>query len=276
MLKKILKNQRNEPLKEFYFSMEGKKLLAYTELFLEQLEEQVRNRTITDFNRDYRFQTRQYEFLFCFSRSTDGMVDLLVTEREDKFQVMAIYYDPGIDGFLTNEVYLYQDNQYLAYTMEEFSFFSNVLSKMRGVSEARIVDMQIPAHLLAAIEGKRLEHPTELLQEVKNFLLEKRSAFAPATYSNILHMIRTIEEAIPYMEGPIYAKEHRARANRLLHSLSDEILPVLSNYAFKDETDRIKLDNKLSEELNRFYLLALDVAEFGIGTPPSLQGGNSF
>lgn len=258
----ILTNKK-EAFKQFYLSTEGKKMLALAEMFLDQLRLQIETGMVDNFNRDYRYQTEQYTFLYRFSCGADGSVQFVVHHRKRRYDMISVYYCPEVSHFLPEESVVTLDHTtgFHSSPALKLPYFDEVLGKVISVSESRIVDLFIPSELVHQIERKKMKYPEDDLAHAKHTLNQHRSAFTKGTFTSLAHTLKVIEETLPLMERELADVEQLKAINALSGWLSHDIPKQIGDHAYLHEEVRLKKESRLLEDFHRYYLKALDIRE---------------
>lgn len=256
-------NSKRDAFTQFYLSMEGRKILAYGELFLSQMREQIENDVITDFNRDYCFSTENYQFIFRFTKEKEGELVFLVYHLAKKHYLLYIRFYSFQNAFSRKHSFAYflYKNDLLSFPVFDFPFFEEILHQFYLVTKARTKEIVIPFELIEQIERQKNLYPKESLEKIKEMLNDYRSLFSKHAFSTIAHAFKTVQETLPLLEKQDDS-DYIKLVNTFTSAICDELPRVIKEYVLLSSLEREKQEEKLLENIHRFYLLALDIQEY--------------
>lgn len=257
------KSKKEEAFKQFYFSMDGKKLIAFADMFLDQLRLQIQTGMVDDFTRNYRYKTELYEFLFNFTCDYDSSVQFIIRDRKNRYDLLSIYYCPDINEFLEDECWacLSIGNDSHLYNALKLPYFNGVLTKVISVNDARTLDLFIPFELVEQIERRKMDFPEDHMAHAKHILTQHRKSFSKTTFASVAHTLKFIEETLPLMATSDFSVDELTEINHLEEWLSSDIPQVIEEHALLQEHQRTANENPLLEKFHRYYLKALDIRE---------------
>lgn len=246
---------------EFFYSVEGKKLIALSELFLDQLGQQIQNGNITDLSCDYQYNTSDYLFQLIYSKRADGYIYFFAFHKKERQNVLEIVFSSSTGEFLntiSEAFYLHKNHWHSVYVVE-YRLFNSLIEKMDKLVFHRYVDIDIPEELVNEILCMKEESVQEIITRAKELLRKHRPFFQKRVYANVVHTVKTLEETLPLFENPL--KSQQANVKELQQMITRDLLGVIEEYIGLSDERRTQQEEKLSHYMHLFYVKALDVQE---------------
>jgi len=187
------KSKMTKMIADFYTLHEGKYMLQLGEVFLDDMYQKIKNKTITNFTKDYASYTPEYEFVFRFTGMTPSTYSFHIYDRKTQERMVMICYLSGSRCFSDNRDYakIIEGKTKHIFSVHTVPWFQTILEKVKRIDSVRIEDI----HSFSSSSSRQPEQEELPLYEDASFVADLPSSLQESWAT----MQSLVQKALPVL-----------------------------------------------------------------------------